>query len=72
MFEDEAFIAMLYADLLAKMSHVVCAIGTSEGATVAAAARHKPDLIIVDAGLRDDSGMSAVAEMLRSGSVTCL
>jgi len=67
--EDEAFIAMLYADLLVDMGHVVCAIETTEADAVAAAARHKPDLMIVDAGLRDGSGMSAVTEILRSGFV---
>jgi CheY-like chemotaxis protein len=67
--EDDAFIAMLYADLLTEMGHTICAIETTEAAAVAAAARHKPDLMIVDAGLRDGSGLSAVAEILRSGFV---
>jgi CheY-like chemotaxis protein len=67
--EDDAFIAMLYADLLADMGHVVCAIETTEADAVAAAARHKPDLMIIDAGLRAGSGLSAVTEILRGGFV---
>ncbi|MDI4664116.1 response regulator [Xanthobacter autotrophicus] len=67
--EDDAFIAMLYADLLMEMGHTICAIETTEADAVAAAARHKPDFMIVDAGLRHGSGMSAVTEILRSGFV---
>lgn len=67
--EDDALIAMLYAELLAEMGHVVCAIETTEAGTVAAAARHKPDLMIVDASLRNGSGIVAVTEILRSGFV---
>ncbi len=66
---DDALIAMLYADLLAEMGHVICAIARTEAEAVAAAARDKPDLMIVDAGLRDGSGISAVAEILQSGFV---
>ena len=55
--EDGALIAMLYADLLVEMGHVVCAIETTEAGAVAAAARHKPDLMIVGSGLRDGSGI---------------
>jgi CheY-like chemotaxis protein len=67
--EDDAFIAMLYGDLLAEIGHTICAIETTEAGAVAAAARHKPDLMIVDAGLRDGNGLSAVTEILRSGFV---
>jgi CheY-like chemotaxis protein len=63
--EDEALIAMLLAEVLAGMGHEVCAIASTEAEAVAAAARHAPDLMIVDARLRDGSGVSAVSQILR-------
>ncbi len=60
---------MLFADALAAMGYDVCAIEATEAGAVAAAARYKPDLMIVDARLRDGSGVSAVEEILRTGWV---
>ena len=67
--EDEAIIAMLFADVLVAMGHEVCAIEATEAGAVAAAVRCRPDLMIVDAHLRDGSGISAVAAILRAGFV---
>ncbi|HEY4995605.1 MAG TPA: response regulator, partial [Aestuariivirga sp.] len=67
--EDNAIIAMLYADLLEEFGHVVCAIETTEAGAVATAARCKPDLMIVDVSLSEGSGMSAVEQILRGGFV---
>ena len=67
--EDDAMIGMLFADALAAMGYDVCAIEATETDAVAAAARHKPDLMIVDARLRDGSGVSAVQQILRTGWV---
>lgn len=67
--EDEAIIGMLLAALLGEMGHAVCAVVTTEAAAVAAAARERPDLMIVDAGLGRGSGIRAVAEILRAGFV---
>jgi CheY-like chemotaxis protein len=67
--EDDALIGMLYADLLAEMGHIVCAIAATEAEAVAAAAQCKPDLMIVDASLNEGSGVSAVDEILRTGFV---
>ena len=64
--EDEVLIAMLFAEVLEDMGHNVCAIEATETDAVAAAARCQPDLMIVDARLRQGSGVSAVAEILRS------
>ncbi len=41
----------------------------TETEAVAMAAQSSPDLLIVDAGLRDGSGVSAVAEILRAKPV---
>ncbi len=67
--EDEALIGMLLADALVAMGHDVCAVVATETDAVAAAARCGPDLMIVDARLRDGSGISAVEEILRTGWV---
>jgi two-component system, response regulator PdtaR len=65
--EDEMLIGLLLADTLVAMGHDVCAIEATEAAAVAAAARCNPDLMIVDARLRDGSGVSAVEEIIRTG-----
>ena len=67
--EDNAIIGMLFADLLAQMGHVICGIETTKEEAVATAVRCKPDLMIVDAALRDGSGLAAVDEILRGGII---
>ena len=67
--EDDILIGMLLADTLGAMGYDVCAIEATETGAVAAAARCKPDLMVVDARLRDGSGLSAVEEILRTGWV---
>ncbi len=63
--EDEAIIAMLLVDVLEGMGHVVCATAATEESAIAAAVRHRPDLMIVDARLAAGSGVSAVEKILR-------
>src|ERR1700681_4808648 len=70
--EDDALIAVLLAELLAGMGHDVCATAATEAEAVIAATRHRPDLMIVDAGLGRGSGVSAVEEILRAGPVAHL
>jgi DNA-binding response OmpR family regulator len=65
--EDEMLIGMLLADALGAMGYHVCAVEETEAGAVAAAARCNPDLMIVDARLRQGSGVSAVEEILRTG-----
>jgi CheY-like chemotaxis protein len=67
--EDEAVIAMLLAEVLRELGHEVCATETTEAGAVAAAARHKPDLMIVDDELRRGSGIAAVEQITRSGFI---
>ncbi len=59
--EDDVMIGGLLAETLEDLGHTVCAVKTR-----AAAARHHPDLMIVDVGLGEASG---IAEILRSGFV---
>ena len=67
--EDNAIIAMLLETTLADMGHEVCAIEATEAGAVAAAERLRPDLLVVDAGLREGNGISAVERILRGGFV---
>jgi len=67
--EDDALIGMLLAELLGEMGHDVCAIEATEADAVAAAARCRPNLMIVDARLGDESGISAVDEILCTGPI---
>ena len=67
--EDDAVIAMVLADMLAEMDHFVCAIAATEADAVAAATRHKPGLMIVDALLRNGNGMSAVDTITQRGPI---
>ncbi len=67
--EDEIIIAMLFSEVLEGMGHHVCASVATEAEAVSAAARCRPDLMIVDAHLRKGSGVSAVAEILRWGFI---
>ena len=63
---------MLLAELLKGMGHDVCSTAATEAEAVSAAARHRPDLMIVDAGLGHGSGVAAVEEILRAGPVAHL
>ena len=58
--EDNAIIGMLLAEVLAGMGHDVCAIEATEADAVTAAARCRPDLMIVDVQLGDGSGAFAI------------
>ncbi|QND54489.1 response regulator (plasmid) [Phyllobacterium sp. 628] len=67
--EDEPLIAMLLAEVITEMGHDICAMESTEATAVAAALRTKPDLMIVDAGLGEGSGVKAVEEILLNGFV---
>ena len=67
--EDEAMIAMLLAEVLTELGHTVCATEATEAGAVAAAARHQPDLMLVDDELRVGSGIAAVEQITRSGII---
>jgi two-component system, response regulator PdtaR len=67
--EDETFIALLFAEVLAEMGHEVCASERTEAGAIAAAAHDKPELIIADARLQEGSGISAVNAILNAGFV---
>jgi len=70
--EDDALLGLTLGDLLAGMGHTVCAIEATQVGAVAAAARHEPDLMIVDSRLGTGSGVAAVEEIERTGFIPCL
>jgi CheY-like chemotaxis protein len=67
--EDDLMIGELLAETLEDLGHTVCAVETRAASAVAAAARYHPDLMIVDVGLGEASGIAAVKEILRAGFV---
>jgi two-component system, response regulator PdtaR len=62
--EDDPMIGALLADVLKDMGHDVCAIEVTKEAAVAAATHHRPELVIADARLGDESGIAAIDEIL--------
>lgn len=68
--EDEAVIAMDLSDLVTGAGHEVCAMETTASGAVAAAKRERPDLVLADIQLADNSsGIDAVKEILASFNV---
>jgi two-component system, response regulator PdtaR len=67
--EDEIFIGMLIEEALESLGYKICAIVSTEADAVIQAELHQPDLIIVDAGLRVGSGISAVETILTKRNV---
>ncbi len=67
--EDDAMIADLLAEIVVNLGHEVCAMATMQADAVVAAKESHPDLMIVDAGLADGSGVDAVATILKGGFI---
>src|SRR5271168_703558 len=67
--EDDPMIGPLLAEILEDLGHFVCAVEVDAAKAVAAAARFSPDLMIVDVGLGEVSGVAAVKAILREGFV---
>ncbi len=57
-------ISMLLTEMLTEMGHTVCASVATHDDAVLQAAKLKPDLMIVDAGLRGGSGIDAMTKIL--------
>jgi DNA-binding response OmpR family regulator len=67
--EDDALLGFFLGEMIEGMGHSVCAIEATEGDAVKAAARLRPDIMIVDAQLREGSGVAAVEQILLAGFV---
>ena len=70
--EDDAMISTLLAEMLGELGHEVCGIEATEAGAVAAAARHRPDLMIVDMNLAGGTGPAAVARINQAAPVPCV
>lgn len=67
--EDDAMISEVLAELLADCGHCVCGAATTEAQAVAAAARHAPNLMLVDEHLQEGSGVSAMQTILQHSAM---
>ena len=67
--EDDALLGFFLGEMLEGMGHSICACEATEAGAIAAATEFRPDLMIVDAQLREGSGVSAVEQILRAGFV---
>ncbi|MBB4200339.1 hypothetical protein CCR94_15265 [Rhodoblastus sphagnicola] len=65
--EDDSLIAELLAEVIEGFGHEVCAIEAGERDAVASAARERPDIMIIDANLREGSGLDAIETILAFG-----
>ncbi len=61
--EDDPMLGALLAEMLQTMGHEVCGVETTEADAVTAALGCKPDLMIIDAWLRDGSGITAAEKI---------
>ena len=67
--EDEPIIATLLAEVLTELGHVVSGIAGTEAEVIRETKRCRPDLMIVDAHLRQGSGLTAVTAVLKDGFI---
>ncbi len=67
--EDEAVIAMLLGEVLHDMGHNICATVSTADEVIAAAQEHQPELMIIDPGLQDSSGILAVSALTKLRAV---
>ncbi len=63
--EDEAMIAILLTEIVEQLGHNVCDVAATEAEAIAMAMACQPGLIIIDAGLREGSGIAAMNTILQ-------
>lgn len=67
--EDDVLLGLILGDILEDMGHHVCAVTATVSGAVADAQKYKPELLIVDAWLKDGSGLSVVEKICKNGHV---
>ena len=67
--DDDAVISGLLAETLESIGHHVCAVEATESGAVSAAARCRPDLMIVDVDLGEGNGIRAMEQILSTRPV---
>ncbi len=70
--EDDVALGRLLGEMLEAMGFGVCGLATSETEAIEAAARERPDLMLVDVGLGSGSGLSAMQHIQSLGPMKCL
>ena len=70
--EEDVAIGPLLAEMLEDLGAVVCGVEVDESRAAEAAARCRPDLMIVDVGLGATSNVNAVKEILLDGLIPCV
>ncbi len=63
--EDEHLVAMSLSFMMEDLDHAVCAVAGSGAAAIEEAGRHKPDLALIDVGLRGGMDGIETAGVLR-------
>ncbi len=64
--DDDAMLGMMLIEMLEDLGHEGLPLECTHRDAVAAAARHRPDLMLVDVGLGVDSGLAVMDEILPS------
>lgn len=67
--EDDALQGMVLGEILEDIGHKVCAVTSTVSGAVAAMARYRPNLLIVDAWLKDGSGLTVIDKVCQYGHV---
>jgi CheY-like chemotaxis protein len=67
--EDDGLVATLLEELLLAMGHEVCATETTQSGAAVAAARLRPDIVLVDIGLAEGSGPAAMVSIAHTRKV---
>jgi two-component system, response regulator PdtaR len=67
--EDDALIALMLAEVLSDLGHVVCATAATPAEAITAAHKQRPNFLLSDVRLREGSGIDAVTEILREGQI---
>lgn len=67
--EDDEVVRLALSQTLEGLGHEVCAIASTEAEAIAAAARSKPDLMVLDIRLAEGSGVAAVAAIQDGGRI---
>jgi two-component system, response regulator PdtaR len=67
--DDEPMICLLLSEMIEQMGHGVCGSASSTAVALALTVLHKPDLLIVDAWLGEDSGLDTVAKIIETNFI---
>ena len=71
--EDDVYIALYLKQLVIDFGYEVCAIASTSAAAVGLAARHRPDIAIMDIRLaRGDSGLDVARELHTAFGMRCI